>query len=126
VYAGDCFVFKSGADGYHLWVVVSGPFQDPQEVLVVNLTTVRGTPFEDLSCVCEVGDQPWIKQQSYVAFDMAKLYTDAHLDRLVTSRAVTSHRPCSPEFLKRIREGALISPDLENRYLTLLRNQNLV
>ena len=36
--AGDCFRFRERDD--HLWIVLSDPQQNPDRVLVVNLTTV--------------------------------------------------------------------------------------
>ena len=63
-------------------MVVSDPFKDAREVLVVNITTVRDLAYEDLSCVFESGEHEWIDRKSYVAFDMARTYPDALLDRL--------------------------------------------
>lgn len=123
---GDSFVFRSGSDGYHLWVVTSDPFQNPAKVLIVNLTTVRGGHFEDLSCIFEAGEHHWIKNKSYVAFDSARVERSDYLDRLETGTTVEMHNPFPDTLLKRIHAGAAISQNLELGYLQLLTDQGLV
>jgi hypothetical protein len=126
VNAGDSFVFRSGSDGYHLWVVISDPLQNDKEVLVVNLTIVRGVRFEDLSCVFEPDEHEWITSRSYVAFDMARHYTDKHLELLRTSKVIREYAVFPGPLLDRIRKAALVTQNLEIGYIELLQQQGLV
>ena len=126
MFQGDCFTFRSGSDGFHLWVVVSDPAQNSNDVLVVNLTTVRGGRFEDLSCVFEAGEHEWLSTKSFVAFRYARVYSLSHLVRLIHSKVLRAYDPFPIPLLQRIFAGASFSPYLEMGYLELLRDQGFV
>lgn len=126
MFPGDCFVFKSGADGHHLWVVVSDPFADPAGALLVNLTTVRGTPFDDLSCVIRADEHEWVKADSYVEFSAARVLPRAHLDRLRLGSTITHFDTFPPNLVRRILDAAVVTVNLELDAIELLKRQGLV
>jgi hypothetical protein len=123
---GDAFVFRSGSDGKHLWVVVSDPLSNSNEVLILNLTTVRNVPFEDQSCVFNPGEHPWIVDPSYIAYDYARVVTSAYLDRLENGTSVKMHPPFATQLLQRIYAGGEASQNFEIGYLQILQDQGLV
>lgn len=128
MYAGDCFVSSDRSnqgDGHHLWVVVSDPFQNDKEVLIVNLTSVRGGRFEDLCCVFEANEHEWITHTSYVAFDCAQVHTDAYLDRCQKVGAITIWKSFPLPLLERIRKAAPKTKNLTGDQLQLLVEQGL-
>lgn len=123
---GDTFVFRSGEDGHHLWVVVSDPLLNSNDVLILNLTTVRGVALDDLSCVFHPGEHPWIVNQSYIAYDCAQTKTSVYLDRLENGTTVKMNQPFSPQLLQRIYHGAANTMNLEIGFLQILEDQGLV
>lgn len=126
MFPGDSFVFKSAADGFHLWVVVSDPFADPAGALLVNLTTVRGVAFDDLSCVFRPGEHEWVKAESYVEFSAARVLPRAHLERLRLGTTITEYPAFPPHLLRRILDAAVVTPNLELDAIDLLKRQGLV
>ena len=123
---GDSFVFRSGSDGKHLWVVVSDPLLNSNEVLILNLTSVYNVAFEDHSCVFTAGEHQWIEHDSYIAYDCARVVTSAYLDRLENGTTIRMEVSFPPHLLQRIRDGAQITWNLELGYLQLLQDQGLL
>lgn len=120
---GFSFVFQSGRDGYHLWVVTSDPFQNDKEILTVNLTTVRDLPHEDRSCLVQPGEHPRIDKPSYARYDYAECHDYAYFERICKGTIIYEHPPVSPILLRRIQQGALISRKIKKKYAALLRSQ---
>jgi hypothetical protein len=56
--AGDTFQpADSTVDTFvHLWVIISDPEQDPDQVLIVSLTAYH--PKKDTACILVPGDHP--------------------------------------------------------------------
>ena len=98
--AGDTFRYGRAT---HLWVVVSNPRVDPGRVVVVNMSTDRGV---DRSCILSPGDHPFVEHPTCMRYDMARIVTDADLERHVSSNAIRLQEPVSKAVLERIRQGA--------------------
>lgn len=124
--AGDCFIFRSGNDGGHLWVVISDPYKDKDRVLIANLSTIRGRQLEDLSCVIEPGEHTRVTVKSHVAFSHARVYTDHQLNVMEQGSTIQMKQAFSPELVSRIRDGAAKTPHLKLDMLKLLVEQSLV
>jgi len=122
----DTFTFRSGDDGGHLWVVASDPDLNSSQVLIVNFTTVRGVRSEDLSCVVEPDDHPWLTKNSYVVFAIARIPTLAYLDALEVSKTIRLEAPLSPAVMTRIHAGAACSANLKFAILALLETQGFI
>jgi hypothetical protein len=124
---GDCFVFRSGSDGNHLWVVISDPVLNPDVVLITNLSSIKGRPLEDLSCTFDPGEHPWIVNGSYVVYSKARSYTLAQLSTMVASKTLVLQAvPFSIPLVKRIHSGAVITRRLAQEHLNQLRDQGFV
>jgi hypothetical protein len=98
--AGDTFKYGRGG---HLWVVVSDPAANPGRVVIVSMTTDRGI---DPSCILEPGDHPFIRHRTSMRYDLARLVTDANLERNLASNTIRLQKPVSQGVLDRIRQGA--------------------
>lgn len=122
---GDTFVRRSGSDGYHLCIVVSDPLSNPKEVLVLNLTTLYGNSYDDHSCVFQADEHTWLRHETYVAYDMAEIFTNSYLDRL-QSKVVKPADPFPMALLQRVHAGAAVTQNLELRYLQLLQDQGWI
>ncbi|MGL6073230.1 MAG: hypothetical protein ACRC8S_03605 [Fimbriiglobus sp.] len=118
---GECFL------QYHLWIVISDPNQNPDKVIIAYLTTVKGRRFEDLSCVFDAGEHPFITRESAVAYSDIRIHTDSYLDDLVLKPHVKLQAtPFSLTLLDRIHAGAVISQHIPLDCLAILRQQGFV
>jgi hypothetical protein len=126
VLRGDTFVFKSGRDGRHLWVVASDPAANPQVVLLLNLTTIRNLRNEDLSCTFAPGEHEWIDNESYVKYRFAETHTARSLELMDKPSIITTYSPFSDQLLNRIYEGAANTLNLDQDLVDLLKAQGFV
>ena len=76
--AGDTFFLAGGAADRHLRVVISDPAANPSRVLFVSITSYDVTK-EDV-CLLDVGDHPFVKHKSCIAYGSAN---DAPLAELL-------------------------------------------
>jgi len=120
--AGTTFLLSAG--DIHLWVIISDPKLDPQNVLIVNLTSLA--PHKEQLCVLGVGDHPWIRHDTCVNYGDSRVTT---IDKLVAARDASTllvQDPVSPHILKRIREGAMNSTKMPLDHAEILISQGLV
>jgi hypothetical protein len=123
--AGDCFYNKAvrGVPS-HPWTIISDPEQDPDNVLIVNLTDAD--THHDTSCVLTPSEVPWLAKPSCIAYQFAKLTSVVMLEKANTEGLLFGHQTLSIEVLALIREGAAASEELrKTEYLELLRKQGL-
>lgn len=118
--AGDTFKYGRGG---HLWVVVSDPHLDRAKVVIINVTTHRGI---DSSCILQPGDHPFVDHVSCMRYDMARVVTDADLERHVSSHTIQLQEPVSPQLLDRIRQGAAITSQIAFQCRQVLVDQGLI
>ncbi len=120
--AGTTFLLS--AVDIHLWIIISDAKRDPENVLIVNLTTLD--PRKERSCLLKAGDHPWIRHDTCVNYGDSQVTT---LDKLVAARdgnALMIQNPLRPDILQRIREGALSSTKMPLDHADLWINQGLV
>jgi hypothetical protein len=120
--AGTTFLLS--AVDIHLWVIISDPLADPQNVLIVNLTSLD--PRKEQACVLAVGDHPWIRHDTCVNYGDSQVTT---LDKLLAAQnanALMIQSPVSPDILLRIREGAMNSTRMPLDNADILIRQGLV
>ncbi len=120
--AGTTFLLS--AVDIHLWIIISDPNLDPENVLIENLTSLA--PRKEQSCVLKVGDHPWIRHDTCVNYGDSQVTT---LDKLTAARdakALMIQNPVKPDILQRIREGAMNSTKMPLDHAEILINQGLV
>jgi hypothetical protein len=122
--AGTTFVLKDKAVDGHLWVIVSDPGLDAAKVLFVSLTTY--TDYKEDVCLVRVGDHPWVRHLSCIAYDFAKVTTLDKLNALKDKGHLELQPPVSAELLKRIRQAAMASTRLAIDYYSILEDQGLL
>jgi hypothetical protein len=124
---GETFTASpDGSDNFHLFVVVSKPDEDPQHVVVVNLTTVRGVWSDDMTCVLERGDHKFVKHKSRVAYEYAKVVTLAALSDALENRLIFRNADMPAAMLARITTGFGASKRVSRSLRTLLSEQGLL
>jgi hypothetical protein len=100
--SGDTFVLTQLDN--HLWIVLSDPSVDSENVVIVNLTT--HTLGEEQHCVLKKGDHPFLKHKTAVRYWQAKTLSVVEFEVLVKKNLLRPNAPLSPELLDRIRDGA--------------------
>jgi hypothetical protein len=116
--------FLLAALDIHLWMIISDPAIDPENVLIVNLTTFA--PGKDQSCVLGPGDHPWIHHDSCVNYQDSQITT---LKKLIAARdggALIPKDPLDPLVLKKIRDASMNSTRMALEHADILMNQGLV
>jgi len=118
--AGDTFKFGRGT---HLWVVVSDPATDPAMVVIINMTTDHGI---DPSCTLNAGDHPFVTHPTCMRYDMARIVSNAELEKFAASNTIRLHDPVSREVLGRIRQGAAMTAYIPFKCKQVLIDQGLI
>ena len=120
---GDCFVPRGGVND-HLHVIISDPAKDPARVLLVSITSVA--EYKEQVCLFNANEHPWVRHQSCVAFNFAKLVTNEALDKLRAEGVLEMFPPFSDLLLKRIWRGAEDSIELKDNFADLLIEQGFL
>ncbi len=123
--AGDTLIIDEPGTSLdsHLWIVISDPAENPDEVVLVNFTKYRAD--KDQACIVELGDHPFISQRTCVEYRGAKTASAKELQILLDSGQISSHKPASPELLRRIRDGVPNSR-MRNEHVLLLIAQGVI
>lgn len=108
----------------HLYVVLSDPGQDSENVLIVNVTTYG--PGKDDSCILNVGDHPFLAHKSCVRYLSARIASAAKIELALAEGLLEERQPVSCDVLARMRRGAARSPYLPHEHRRLLADQGLL
>lgn len=108
----------------HLWIVLSEPSIDPENVLIVNLTT--WAEYKDQACLLQPGDHPFVKQRTCVNYADAKVVTAHQLETFLDRGQIKHQTPLTPELLRRVREGAAQSTRMALAHAQVLFDQELI
>jgi hypothetical protein len=95
----------------HLWVVVSDPEQDPDEVVIVSIAEAH--PKKDTACILQPGEHPFRYKESCVAYDLANLTSTADLVRARDDGDLEPMEPMDPAVLDRIRKRSSLSTRMD-------------
>ena len=115
---GQTFRLSNSQINNHLHIILSDPKLNPEKIVTVNFTSRR--PDKDQSCLVEVGEHPFLTKPSCINYDN-RLITEEQWKQCLTACSLILNEPLSPSLLKRILQGAAISP-----YLPLGNHQILV
>jgi hypothetical protein len=108
----------------HPHVIVSDPAQDPDRVVVVNLSTEPS--LGDVGYVLEAGVHRSITQPSYIRCDLVIISTFENIKALQQRNAITVHKKVSPEVLTRIHHALAESRRPSQDVKAILRAQRLI
>jgi hypothetical protein len=103
---GDTFTFGPGG---HLWVVITHPDGAEGRFVMANVTSLKAYTV-DMTCVLHVGDHPFVKHDSVIAYGDAKewwMNGDSGYDDRLAQNMVYPDAPLDVAVLRRIQEGAL-------------------
>jgi hypothetical protein len=128
--AGDAFLIPDvDKSGYsqHLWIIISDPTQNPQEVLLVNVTSWEC--WKEDTCLIEPDDCkdfPFIRHRSCVDYRLARIEKCGKIEKLAASGLIKKYSTISPQLLAKIRAGAQQSCFLPNKCQLFLADQGLL
>ena len=111
-------------DRKHLFILLTDPWGDESgktSVLMVSLSTVRKGVPHDPTCVLYPGDHPFVKHDSYVVYQKARIEETDKILRGVKSGQLIPQVPMDGAVYTRIckglEESRLTPPRLLNFYL---------
>lgn len=122
IHPGFSFLFRDHTDDDHLYFVISAT--SAPEVVVVNFTTWN--PLADPSCVLDVGDHPFIRHRTCVAYDYADVVSTTLLAEKLANLDIVPREPASPELMNKIWDGAARTNRMKLRCREILRTQGLI
>src|SRR5271157_4082219 len=106
---GDTFLFaEEDEDKLHLTVVLTEPDRNGKVVTVAVVTRHRRS---DAMVPLEVGDHPFIRHPSVMAFVHARVRTAAEIEEIVRRGDATKREPIAERFVRRGCSGCLESED---------------
>ena len=121
---GDTFLLTDPQVNNHLFIIISDPAQDLDQIVMANFTSWRAD--KDQSCIVEVREHRFITRRSCVHYGEDRLIRLAHYERLLASGHLSPHDPISGDLLKRILDGAAVSPFLPLGNRQILVKQGLI
>lgn len=92
----------------HLHIVLSDPYisEKGESVVLVYMSSYKGTcRTEEDSCILNVGDHPYIKNRSYLAYSECREAPVAVLDNELQQRTIKLEESLSKEILVKALEG---------------------
>jgi hypothetical protein len=102
---------KSSASTEHLWIVLTEPDATTGKAVCVNVTTRQ--PFSETTVILQPGEHPFVKHESVVHYADASFLDlkliDAALSLKTSKFVCVTHQTCSPELLKKVRDGLIKS-----------------
>jgi hypothetical protein len=121
--AGDTFFFKVDVDS-HLWMIISDPATDPDNVILVSFTTL--TDEKEAVCVVNAGEHPRVKHPTCVHYQKPLRVSAAQLTELERKSLLEFQPKLSPQLLKRIRNSAADSRRFPEEMYEILLSQDLI
>jgi hypothetical protein len=124
--AGDTFRIQQPGTSLdsHLWVIISDPAADEENILIVNFTTSRAD--SDKACILQPGEHPFVKHETCVNYAGAKILSQANIEMFLNKGLMVAHASVSAALLKRIRDGAADSERMSLDHADILINQGLI
>ena len=108
----------------HAWVVISHPDEDPENVVMVNLTTFED--WKDDACILISDDHSWIKHRTCISYEDATMATEGQLDKWAEGDKLKMLEAASDEMITKILEGAEKTDDMKVKFLSILSRQGLI
>jgi hypothetical protein len=121
---GDTFFLRGQGVNKHLFVIISDPNKNPDEIVTVNFTS--WAPDKDQSCTIEAGAHALITKKSCVRYRQDRAFTAAKFDELAAKGFISVQTPVGDNLLKDILAGARRSDYIPLRNLQILIQQGLV
>ena len=106
----------------HLWLVLSDPHQDPERVVIANISTDRGKN-SGPDCILLPGEHPFVTRQSEIRCAEARITSVAKLDELVQKKLVEQKDDMSAALLAKAQRALRASSLVANGIKRILQSQ---
>jgi hypothetical protein len=117
---GDAFLLDIPTTGNeHLYIAIAKTTDE--QYLFVNVTTRRAN--SETTCILNpgVGVPSFVKHESVIPYNFAREMNAEDLESLITEGSPIPKESCSPDILKEIQQGGLISKRLPKKLKTVLK-----
>ena len=110
----DAFLVPSGPasdpNSFHLFLVLTDPAKS-DKILLANASTVYPKVAHDTSCYLQIGDHPFVINQSYIVYAKARIISKAKFCSMIaSSQVIHKPPPISIAVLSKIDVGFQTSP----------------
>jgi hypothetical protein len=115
--------FHGGAEFHgknHPWIIINDPARHGGLALFVNITSLKGGKFDDLTCVLQAGEHSSISHPSYIRFDGARVALASQLEEAERLRLIRRSERASRALLEKIRRAALAAQRFKADFRKLL------
>jgi hypothetical protein len=92
----------------HLWMIISDPKLNRDQVVLVNFTSWQC--IHDQTCIVSPGEHPYLAHRSVVYYPEPMIKTLKNLEQSDRVGLLQYHENLSPQLLEKIQRGALCSP----------------
>lgn len=93
----------------HLFVLLTYPYGTPEQILLVPICSVPPDGCHDGTCPVGMRDHPFLKHDSYVAYDKCRVEFSTAVTRLVDNHYFVEKGMVSEELVLRIAAGLKVS-----------------
>jgi len=126
---GNSFVNKqAGLYLPHLWIIISHPSINPEQIAIVNITSWRDKAIglNDSSCIVSKGEHKFVTKKSYIFYREAQLTSAEKLQTAIDGGVLVLQDNCTKDLLDKILAGAAQSPFTPIGIIEILRQQELI
>jgi len=92
----------------HLWVITSVPFESPEKVIIVFLTSKKA--HSDTTVVLSPEDHDFIKHPTVISYADARIEHSDHIMKRIEERDYDPRKSFSGDVVKTIQQGLIDSP----------------
>ena len=121
---GGTFRLANAGIDSHLHVIISDPSLDPGKIVTASFTSWRED--KDQSCLVERGEHPQITKRSCIYYGQERCITLADYEKAVALGHVVPQPPVDDRLLRRILDGAAVSPHIPLGSFQTLLDQGLI
>lgn len=122
---GDTFRFSSVIDEHqHLWVIISDPQMDAEQVLIVSFTTWAS--YKDQTCIVFGSEHDDLSHRSCVAYNYAMARPLSALLSAESVAHLNRKSAAHPELVRKIQDGAARSTQLARGLREILVKQGFI
>lgn len=89
----------------HLFILLTNPIGEANEIAMVSLSTVREGKHHDKTCLLFPGDHPFIRENSYVVYSRARIEESQKIIRGVQDGVLMPRARMKSEIFARVYNG---------------------
>ncbi len=109
----------------HLAILLTDPVGPAKQILIVTVSTLRGSKFDDRTCIINAGEHDFIKQQSYVVYSACRCDCfERHIHDGIANKMLSPMHLLREDVFTRVLAGVEKSPHTKPFAKKFLRDSN--